>query len=97
MVPEYSVQRQGWRIECGDRCVLSHNGSQVECVLVDISVSGVLVSCEHDLAETLQPGAECGLFLCSDPQMCAAEVPCVVTRRDADRIGLQFPPNISRQ
>lgn len=96
MVFEYDVPRQGWRIQCGDRCVLHHDGIRTECVLVDISVSGVLVNCDHEVAETLQPGAECGLFLCSDPHLCAAEVPCVVTRRDADRIGLQFPPVISK-
>jgi hypothetical protein len=76
--------------------VLNHNGIKSECVLVDISVSGVLVSCEHEVAESLQPGIECGLFLCSDPHLCAAEVPCVVTRRDTDHIGLQFSPMISK-
>jgi hypothetical protein len=91
MVSEYEVHRQGWRLECGDRCVLQHNGTRAECILVDISVSGVLVSCEDEFAEGLNPGDACGLFLSGDPLVCPSEVACTVTRRDDSRIGLQFP------
>jgi len=91
MPSEFSVQRQGSRIECGDRCVLSHNGQRSDCILVDMSVSGVLVSCREDFVERLQTGDRCGIFLCSDPEVCAAEVSCTVARRDAALIGLQFP------
>ena len=87
----FGAQRQGWRIECGDRCVISHNGQRTECILVDISVSGVLVSCSEDFARGLQPGDSCALYLCGDPQVCATEVACTVTRREAARIGLKFP------
>jgi hypothetical protein len=91
MVSGVGVQRQGWRIECGDKCVLRHNDQRADCILVDISVSGVLVSCHEDFAERLQPGDMCGIFLCGDPQVCATEVTCTVTRRDDSRIGLRFP------
>lgn len=91
MAFEYDVNRQGWRVECGDKCVLTVNGQRSECILVDISVSGVLVSCDKVFAESIQPGDTCGIYLCGDPQVCATEVHCTVTRRDAAQIGLQFP------
>jgi len=88
----FDGKRQGWRIECGDRCVLSYNGQRTECILEDISVSGVLVSLDDEFAARLQPGDSCGLYLCGDPQVCATEVTCTVIRRDASRVGLRFPP-----
>lgn len=97
MCPEYEVQRQGWRIACGDKCVLRHDDWQVECIMIDISVSGALVGCDPDFAGSVAPGDECILFLCNDPDICAAEIPCTVTRRDAGHIGLRFPPSISKQ
>jgi hypothetical protein len=90
MASDYSGQRQGWRIECGDRCVLKHNDQRIECTLVDISVSGVLVDCSEDFAEHLRTGDNCGIFLCGDPQACPTEVSCKVSRREASRIGLLF-------
>jgi hypothetical protein len=92
MVSEYDVQRQGWRLKCGDKCVLHYNGKSAECVLVDISVSGVLVRCDDAIAESIHPGDTCGLFLSGDPVACPSVIACKVTRRDASRIGLQFPP-----
>jgi len=91
MAAEYAVQRQGWRLQCGDKCVLHHKGKSAECVLIDISVSGVLVGCDGVFAQSLSPGDSCGLYLCGDPQVCPAEVICTVIRRQASRIGLQFP------
>lgn len=91
MVSEYDVQRQGWRLACGDKCVLQHNGKSAECILVDISVSGVLVSCDNEFAENLHLGDTCGIYLCGDPHVCPSEVACKVTRRETSRIGLQFP------
>jgi len=91
MASEYAVRRQGWRLECGDKGVLRHNGRSAECIMLDISVSGVLVSCDDNFAEELQPGDVCSLFLCSDPLVCPSEILCTVTRRDDSRIGLQFP------
>jgi hypothetical protein len=94
MVSEYDVHRQGWRLECGDKCVLRHNGKSAECILIDISVSGVLVGCDDEFAEGLLPGDSCGLYLCGDPNLCPSELVCRVTRRDASRIGLQFPSDV---
>ena len=91
MASEYYVQRQGWRLECGDKCVLRHNGKSTECLLIDISVSGVLVSCDNEFAERIHSGDTCSIFLSADPDLCQGEVVCEVTRRDASRIGLQFP------
>jgi hypothetical protein len=94
MASEYVVQRQGWRLECGDKCVLRHNGKSAECLLVDISVSGVLVSCDDGFAESLLPGDSCSLYLCGDPITRPSEVVCKVIRRDASRVGLQFPSGV---
>lgn len=94
MAPEYDVQRQGWRLACGDKCVVRHNGKSVECILIDISVSGVLVGCDNAFAESLNPGDTCGLYLCGDPIVCPSELVCKVVRREASRIGLQFPPGM---
>lgn len=91
MVSGYAVQRQGWRLACGDKCVLRHNGKSAECILIDISVSGVLVSCDDAFAEGIHPGDSCGLYLCGDPIVCPSEIVCKVIRRDDSRIGLQFP------
>jgi hypothetical protein len=88
---EYEVKRQGWRIECGDECTLQHNGRRGGCILVDISVSGVLVSCEDAFAENLQPGDDCSIYLSGAADEYPSEVVCLVTRREASRVGLQFP------
>lgn len=94
MASEYDVLRQGWRLECGDKGVLHHNGKKAECVLIDISVSGVLVSCDDGFAEDLNPGDACGLYLCGDTAACPSEIMCKVTRREDCRIGLQFPTGL---
>lgn len=91
MASEYDIRRQGWRLECGDKCMLRYNGKRTECILIDISMSGVLVSCDDECAESLLPGETCGLYLCGDPSVCPSEIECTVTRRDDSRIGLQFP------
>ena len=91
MTSSYAVHRQGWRLECGDKCMLKHNGKSAECVLVDISIAGVLVSCADDFAENIHSGDVCGIHLCGDPQVCPSEIVCRVVRRDSVRIGLQFP------
>lgn len=94
MTPEYAVQRQGWRMACGDKCVVRHKGKSAECMLIDISVSGVLVGCDNEFAQNLCLGDSCGLYLCGDPQVCQSEIACKVIRRDAGRIGLQFPSEV---
>jgi hypothetical protein len=91
MTSSYDIHRQGWRLECGDKCVLKHNGNSAVCVLVDISISGVLVSCADDFAENIHLGDVCGINLCGDPLVCPSEIVCKVVRRDSGRIGLQFP------
>jgi len=91
MASEYDVKRQGWRLECGDKCVLMHSGQRVECVLVDISISGVLVSCADNFAENIHLGDVCGINLSGHPDVCPSEIACTVVRRDSDAIGLQFP------
>jgi len=91
MASEYDVHRQGWRLGCGDTCVLRHNGKSAECALADISVSGVPVSCEDEFADGRHPGDAYGLYLCTDPQLCPSEVACTVTRRDISRIDMKFP------
>ena len=90
MTSWYNFQRQGWRLECGDRCMLQHGDKTAECMLVDLSISGVLVSCTEELAENINTGDLCGLHLCGDPQVCPCVVDCTVVRRDFDKIGLQF-------
>ena len=90
MASLYDVPRQGWRLTCGDKCVLSHNGKSAECLLIDISISGVQVSCAEEFAKTVNPGDVCGIYLCSDLQLCPSEIVCKVVRRDSESIGLQF-------
>jgi len=94
MASEYDLQRQGWRLKCGDRCVVRHKGKSTECILIDISVSGVLVGCDDEFAESLHLGDSCALYLYVDPSQCPSEVVCRVTRRDASRVGLQFPSGV---
>lgn len=91
MTSVYDIPRQGWRLGCGDKCVLEYNGNRAECILIDISITGVLVSCVGDFVELIQPGEVCGILLCGDPLVCPSEIVCRVVRRDSDKIGLQFP------
>lgn len=87
----YDIQRQGWRLECGDKCVLKHCGKSADCVLVDISISGLLVNCSDSVADNICPGDDCAILLCGDPQACPSEIACRVVRRESGNIGLQFP------
>ena len=90
MTSLYDVQRQGWRLECNDKCVLKHAGKTTECVLIEISISGVLLSCDDYFAENMSPGDVCGIHLCGDTQACPSEIVCRVVRRDSGRIALKF-------
>ena len=90
MTSLYNFQRQGWRLECGDKCVLAHGEKSAECILVDISISGVLVSCSEGFAANIGFGDICRLHLCGDSQVCPSVIHCTVVRRDFDKIGLQF-------
>lgn len=87
----FDVHRQGWRLECGDKCVLRYCGRNIDSILVDISISGILVRCDDQAIEGIHVGDSCGVYLCGDPQVCTSEVSCLVVRKDSDRIGLQFP------
>lgn len=91
MVTSFGALRQGWRLECGDTCVLRHGGQIVECVLVDLSISGILVQCDEQICSMIQEGDECGVLLCSDPQHGSGEITGRVVRKDGGRIGLHFP------
>lgn len=91
MTSLYDVKRQGWRLECGDKCMLEYGGKRAECVLIDISISGVLVSCSDDFVKQIHPGEVCGILLCGDPQICPSDIVCKVVRRESDKVGLQFP------
>jgi hypothetical protein len=71
--------------------MLKHNEKRAECVLVDISISGVLVNCAEDFAENIHLGDTCGINLCGDPNVCPTEIICTVVRRDSAKVGLQFP------
>jgi hypothetical protein len=87
----YDVLRQGWRLECGDKCTLKYCGQSVASILIDISISGVLVSCDDRIFDEMREGDECGIFLCGNSQECPHEVICIVVRKEEGRIGLQFP------
>jgi len=91
MASSYDVQRHGWRLGCGDKCVLNHSGKSVECVLVDISISGLRVSCSDEVSESIHPGDICGINLCVNSKVCPSEIHCRVVRRDSGGIGLKFP------
>lgn len=91
MATSFDVHRQGWRLECGDKCVLKHGGRNVECVLVDLSISGILVECDECHCGEIREGDLCGVYLCSDPHVCPGEIVCKVVRKEAGRIGLHFP------
>ncbi len=90
----YEVQRQGWRLECGDKAVLMYCGRKIDCILVDISISGVLVSCDDSEIELLNEGDDCGILLSRNSDECLHEIGCIVVRKDAGRVGLQFPGEV---
>lgn len=87
----YEIRRQGWRLECGDSCQLRIQGAAIPCTLVDISISGVLVSGSGELIQMVNEGDECAVVLSADSSSVSREIACRVVRKDADRIGLQFP------
>ena len=91
MTSSYDVHRQGWRLECGDKAALLFRGRKIECVLVDISISGVLVSCDDADIAPMNEGDECGILLCRNSEECPHEIQCNVVRREPGKVGLQFP------
>ena len=81
--------RHGLRARCGDKCILVLDGTPLECILDNISMSGALVHHDgHRLG--LLPGTRCGLHLCHDPRLCPGEYACMVTRTTPTEIGLKF-------
>lgn len=90
----YEVQRQGWRLECGDKAVLKFCGRRIECILLDISISGVLVSCDDREITHMCEGDDCGILLSRNSEECPHEIHCKVVRKEAGRVGLQFPGEV---
>jgi hypothetical protein len=60
-------------------------------MLVDISISGVLVSIEDDFIVHIREGDECGVSFYKEPHAIQPEIVCTVVRKDSGLVGLQFP------
>lgn len=86
----YSVERQGRRVNCADKCLLVYNGKKYPCILENISMSGALLLCTDPFPKTMNPGEICGILLCSDPALCPSEYRSKVARYEASKIALQF-------
>lgn len=85
-----SSARNGIRVSCDDKCVLSYNGINYQCMLENISISGALV-CERDFPPVaIRVGDSCGLLLCTDPALCPGKYTSRVTRLAPSRIALHF-------
>ena len=84
-----SDTRHGLRSKCSEKCMLVLNGTNHECKLENISISGVLIRVSEHMM-SIRTGTRCGLHLCGDPQLCPGEYACQITRISTNEIGLKF-------
>ncbi|NTW50917.1 MAG: PilZ domain-containing protein [Chlorobiales bacterium] len=83
-------KRNGTRIDHERTCFLSHRGITYRCQMINISLSGTLVSVLEYASAAIQVGDVCGLFLSPESTMCPIEYTSRVTRLDPSNIAVQF-------
>ncbi|HEY3307761.1 MAG TPA: PilZ domain-containing protein [Desulfuromonadaceae bacterium] len=77
------------RILCEALCVFVYKEKSYQGIIQNISLSGALIKL-NEVIPYVSPGDECGLMLCSDPDVCPVKYICRVIRCDADHVGVQF-------
>ena len=83
-------RRNGTRVDYGHECLLHHNGTNYPCKMVNISLSGALVSAHEFPYADAQLGDTCALLLCTDPSLGVGEYTSRITRLGPSIIALYF-------
>lgn len=83
-------RRNGTRVDYGHACLLRHNGKEYPCRMVNVSLSGALISAHNFPLANVQAGDLCALFLCTDPALSFEEYTSRVTRTGPSIIALSF-------
>lgn len=83
-------RRHGTRVDYEHDCLLQHNGINYPCKMVNISLSGALVSAQDFPIADIQLGDTCALLLCADPTTGIGEYTSRVTRLGPSIIAVYF-------
>lgn len=84
-----SSAKPSQRIICDALCLVEYKGVTYRAIIQNLSLSGALIRFESAIPAAAV-GDECGLLLCSDPDLCPIRYICRVVRRDQDQIGIEF-------
>jgi len=83
-------RRKGTRVDYGHECLLHHNDTSYPCKMVNVSLSGVLVSAQDFPIADIQLGDTCALLLSTDPASGFGEYTSKITRLGPSIIALYF-------
>ena len=81
--------RHGLRTKCLEKCLFILDGTAVEGMLADISLSGALIRTGAGMTGAA-PGRECRLHLCSSTEVCPTAYSCRIARVSPGEIGVAF-------
>ena len=82
--------RKNLRVDCYSSCLLNYEDTSYHAKLVNISLSGALISVDVDVLDILHVGDECALMLCDRTDACLAKYSCKVITQNSSKIGVNF-------
>ncbi len=83
-------RRNGTRVDYEHDCLLHREDAGYSCKILNISLSGALVSALNFPTHEIRPGETCALLVCSDPNSNFSEYTSRITRVGPSIIALQF-------
>jgi len=83
-------KRQNRRIECAEKCLLYYADSKYNGAVMNISISGALVTLHDTTPINIAPGDTCSVLLSSDPTTSFLRYRSRVIRVDHAGVGLKI-------
>jgi len=83
-------KRDYQRIDCAEKCFLYHEGSKYCGVIMNISISGALVSLGESTHAIIMPGDTCSMMLGDEPAKSFCRYKSQVIRVNPSGVGLKI-------
>jgi PilZ domain len=83
-------KRHHQRITCAEKCLLYYADSRYSGAVMNISISGALVTLYDFTPGTIVPGDTCSLLLSNDPETSFSRYKSRITRVNHAGVGLEI-------
>ena len=81
-------KRQHQRITCAEKCLLYYADSRYSGAIMNISISGALVTLYDPAPGTIVPGDTCSLLLSNDPETSFSRYKSRIVRVNPKEVGV---------